>query len=88
MDGVNLLDVLRKSLGNLLNRLLGSSLSHFITVAVSLSWTKGYNRLEGYNRLDSILRTLKSVINQSCCPLDIVIIDDGSQDDTEDILLG
>lgn len=39
-----------------------------------------------YNRSDSILRTLKSVINQSYRPLDIVIIDDGSQDNTKDIL--
>ena len=28
-----------------------------------------------YNRSDSILRTLKSIINQSYRPLDIVIID-------------
>lgn len=39
-----------------------------------------------YNRSDSILRTLKSIINQSYRPLDIVIIDDGSQDNTKDVL--
>lgn len=39
-----------------------------------------------YNRQDSIIRTLQSIINQSYRPLDIVIIDDGSQDNTKDVL--
>lgn len=39
-----------------------------------------------YNREDSIIRTLQSILNQSYRPLDIVIIDDGSQDNTKDII--
>lgn len=39
-----------------------------------------------YNRQNSVIRTLKSVIAQSYRPLDIIVIDDGSQDKTRELI--
>ena len=39
-----------------------------------------------YNNEKTILETLKSCINQSCQPKEIVIIDDASMDDTADMI--
>ena len=39
-----------------------------------------------YNRGYIIRRAIESVINQTCADWEMVIVDDGSDDDTEDII--
>lgn len=39
-----------------------------------------------YNREKTIQKTLESVLNQTCLPLEIIVVDDGSTDSTIDIV--
>ena len=39
-----------------------------------------------YNRADFIVKTIQTVLNQTVKPYEIIVVDDGSTDDTEDIL--
>ncbi len=39
-----------------------------------------------YNRSDLILATLESIISQSFRPIEIVVVDDGSTDDTLNVV--
>ena len=40
-----------------------------------------------YNRAEFIVKTIESIINQKCQDFEIIIVDDGSTDNTEDVLI-
>lgn len=42
--------------------------------------------IHSYNRKDYIVETIESVLNQTLKPKEIIVIDDGSSDDTEEVL--
>ena len=39
-----------------------------------------------FNRADCILQSIESVLNQTYCELEVIVVDDGSSDNTEAIV--